>query len=120
LSPLLSEITTGRFWIAQPGLYRYSLISDDGSKLYIDDDLVIENDGTHATREQGGEKDLSVGMHRIRVSYFQGPRMEVALILRVANPGDRKFRIFTTDEFKPPPEAQWQDDPPPTKSRKKH
>src|SRR5205807_5309747 len=36
---------TGRFWIAQPGLYRFSLISDDGSKLYIDDALVIENDG---------------------------------------------------------------------------
>jgi len=58
---------TGRFWIAAPGLYRFSLLSDDGSKLYIDDELVIENDGVHPARDQRGEVDLTTGMHRIRV-----------------------------------------------------
>ena len=28
---------TGKFWIDKPGLYRFALTSDDGSKLYIDD-----------------------------------------------------------------------------------
>jgi hypothetical protein len=111
---------TGRFWIAQPGVYRFSLVSDDGSKLYIDDELVIENDGVHATREQTGEIDLATGLHRMRVSYFQGPKMEVALVLRVAGPGE-KLRIFSTDEFKPPPDAQWADpaEEPKGKGRKK-
>jgi hypothetical protein len=112
---------TGRFWIAQPGSYRFSLVSDDGSKLYIDDALVIENDGTHPALEQDGEATLSAGLHRMRVSYFQGPRMEVALILGVAGPGQRRFRIFNTDEFKPPPDAQWADpvEEPKEKPRKK-
>jgi len=35
------------------------------------------------------------------VSYFQGPRDQVALVLRVARPGE-EWRIFSTDEFKPP------------------
>src|SRR2546423_280008 len=26
----------GRFWIEKPATYRFSLVSDDGSKLYID------------------------------------------------------------------------------------
>jgi len=98
----------GRFWVTQAGLYRFSLLSDDGSKLYIDDKLVIENDGVHSAREEPGEVDLAEGLHRIRVSYFQGPRTEVALVLRVALPG-RRYRIFSTDEFKPPPDAQWSD-----------
>ncbi|HTS64226.1 MAG TPA: PA14 domain-containing protein [Candidatus Acidoferrales bacterium] len=98
----------GRFWIANPGLYRWSLLSDDGSELYIDDQLVIENDGVHFAQEQRGALGLAGGVHRMRVSYFQGPRFEVALVLKVAGPGER-FHVFTTDEFKPPPDAQWTD-----------
>ena len=30
---------TGRFWIDKPGLYRFALTSDDGSRLYIDDQI---------------------------------------------------------------------------------
>ena len=99
---------TGRFWVSRAGGYRWSLLSDDGSKLYIDDQLVIENDGVHSAQEQRGECGLGAGIHRMRVSYFQGPRTEVALVLKVAPPGEG-FRIFSTDEFKPPPDAQWTD-----------
>src|SRR6185369_16115150 len=35
---------TGRFWIEHPGRYRFLLMSDDGSKLYIDDAVVVDND----------------------------------------------------------------------------
>ena len=45
---------------------------------------------------------LTHGVHSIRVSYFQGPRYLVALILKVAPPGE-SLRIFSTDELKPPP-----------------
>jgi hypothetical protein len=92
---------TARFWIEKPGVYRFSLVSDDGSRLYIDDREVIDNDGIHAAQRRAGAVELSGGIHQIRVSYFQGPRDEVALILQVAGPGER-FRIFNTDEFKPP------------------
>lgn len=96
---------TGRFWIENPGRYRFLLNSDDGSKLYIDDQLIIDNDGIHAPTEKGGEATLDHGVHRIRVSYFQGPRYSVALVLQVARPGEN-YRIFSTDELKPPPDYE--------------
>lgn len=97
----------GRFWIEQPGPYTFFLTSDDGSKLYIDDRLLIDNDGIHPAEQKDGTLDLSGGIHTIRVSYFQGPRFQVALVLRVA-PGDQQPRVFSTDDFRPPPNpADW-------------
>jgi hypothetical protein len=95
---------TGRFWIEHPGRYRFVLTSDDGSLLYIDDQLVVDNDGIHGVKDERGAIDLSGGVHRIRVSYYQGPGTGVALVLKVAPPGE-EFRIFSTDEFKPPPDV---------------
>jgi hypothetical protein len=98
---------TGKFWIADPGMYSFSLLSDDGAKLYIDDQVVIDNDGVHAPLEKIGAVELAGGLHRIRVSYFQGPKFQIALVLKVAGPG-QKTRVFSTDEFKPPPDpGQW-------------
>ncbi len=98
---------SGRFWIADPGMYTFSLLSDDGSKLYIDDKVIVDNDGVHAPLEKTGEVDLAGGLHRIRVSYFQGPKWQVALVLKVAGVG-QELRVFSTDEFKPPPDpGQW-------------
>jgi hypothetical protein len=96
---------TGRFWIEHPGAYGFVLSSDDGAKLYIDDRLIVNNDGIHPVKDEKGMAELSGGVHRIRVSYFQGPAAGVALVLKVAPPGE-KLRIFSTDEFKPPPEDQ--------------
>jgi predicted TIM-barrel fold metal-dependent hydrolase len=92
---------TGRFWIEKSGIYAFALLSDDGSRLSIDDQLLIDNDGVHPPQERRGSVRLSRGIHRIRVSYFQGPRFEVALVLRIAGPGE-KSRVFSTEEFKPP------------------
>lgn len=92
---------TGRFWIEHPGTYRFLLTSDDGAKLYIDGKQIVDNDGVHPPASESGSVKLDGGIHRIRISYFQGPRLQVALILQVAPPGE-EFRIFSTDEFKPP------------------
>jgi hypothetical protein len=98
---------TGKFWIAAPGLYTFSLLSDDGAKLYIDDQVIIDNDGLHPPQEKTGPVELSAGLHGIRVSYFQGPKFQVALVLKVAG-ASQELRIFSTDELKPPPDpGQW-------------
>jgi hypothetical protein len=102
----------GRFWIDKPGVYTFVLTSDDGARLDIDDRMVADNDGMHPPMDASGSVDLSAGIHGIRVSYFQGPRWQVALVLKVAPPGE-ELRVFSTDEFKPPlhPET-WPADPP--------
>jgi hypothetical protein len=92
----------GRFWAEKEGDYEFSLTSDDGSNLYIDGKRDVDNDGIHATQRRTGSVHLSQGAHDIRVSYFQGPGTEVALVLKVAPPGESP-RIFSTDELKPPP-----------------
>jgi hypothetical protein len=100
---------TGRFWIEKPGAYTFHLTSDDGSKLYIDDRLLVDNDGLHPPEEKTGTVELAVGIHRIRVSYFQGPKFQVALVLKVARPGE-PLRVFSTDELKPPKHPEnWPD-----------
>jgi hypothetical protein len=99
---------TGRFWIAKPGVYRFALTSDDGARLYIDDALVVDNDGAHPPTTATAGTTLAGGIHRIRVSYFQGPRFQVALVLEIAGDGEQ-MRVFSTDEFKPPPNPEtWQ------------
>lgn len=55
--------------IDSAGEYRFYLNSDDGSKLYINEDLTVDNDGGHGTIERMGSVNLSNGMHRIRVDY---------------------------------------------------
>lgn len=97
----------GRFWVDQPGEYRFSLLSDDGAALVIDDKEVIDNDGTHMPQAQSGSAVLSRGVHTIEVSYFQGPRFTVALVLAIAAPG-KPWRIFNTDDYLPPKDpAEW-------------
>ncbi|MBV9305374.1 MAG: hypothetical protein JOZ45_04505 [Acidobacteriaceae bacterium] len=95
----------GRFWIEQSGLYRFRLTSDDGASLYVDEQLIADNDGLHESQTRNASLRLSVGIHRIRISYFQGPRFHVALVLEVAPPG-QVFRVFNTEEFKPPPNPE--------------
>jgi hypothetical protein len=76
----------GRFWIEKPGEYRFRLVSDDGSKLFIDGAQVIDNDGAHLPRAKVGAVKLAGGIHKIRVTYFQGPCTSdpcLALILAV-------------------------------------
>jgi hypothetical protein len=91
---------TGRFWIESPGVYEFSLTSDDGSLLYIDDVLLIDNDRLHPAQTKAGHTHLDHGVHGIRVSYFQGPASAVALVLQVAAPGE-PLRVFSMDDFRP-------------------
>lgn len=51
------------------GEYRFYINSDDGSKLYINGNLVVDNDGGHGTIERMGRVSLTPGRHKIRVDY---------------------------------------------------
>lgn len=108
---------SGRFWVESPGLYKWELTSDDGSMLFIDGQLVIDNGGEHAPVTLTGTSELTRGVHAIRVPYFQGRKYHVALVLKVAPPG-QQLRVFNTDDFKAPPDADVPP-PPPVKASKK-
>jgi hypothetical protein len=91
----------GEFFVAKPGEYVFELESDDGSRLEIDNQLLIELDGVHSSLVKSGRVMLSTGLHRIHLPYFQGPPTSLALVLRVKPPGEA-MRVFNIAEFAPP------------------
>src|SRR5260370_34237752 len=100
---------TGRFWVEEPGEYRFNLLSDDGSRLSIDGQELIDNDGVHPPLTAGASAFLSRGVHALRVAYFQGPRFEVALVLTVGAPGADWRRLSTKPLLPPQEPAEWGD-----------
>jgi alpha-L-fucosidase len=57
--------------VPRTGPYRLYLTSDDGSRLWIGDDLVVDNDGLHSSFEKSGVVALEAGLHPIRVAMFE-------------------------------------------------
>ncbi|MBM4035384.1 MAG: trypsin-like serine protease [Planctomycetes bacterium] len=72
---------TGYIEAPKDGVYLFSTRSDDGSRLHVGDQLVVDNDGLHATAEKRGFIPLQAGKHPISVTFFQGP-------------GDPELKVF--------------------------
>lgn len=62
---------TGYLKIPANGFYNFYVNCDDGAKLYIDDKLVVNNDGRHAPIEKKGFASLQKGFHKLVVEFFQ-------------------------------------------------
>jgi len=61
---------SGLIDIPQDGIYMFQTTSNDGSRLLIDETLVVDSDGPHGMQPVEGTIPLKAGMHRIRVDYF--------------------------------------------------
>ena len=63
---------TSEFDVTTGGTYTFWSGSDDGSRLYIDGALVVNNDGAHSYAEVSGTvAALTAGRHTIRVDFFE-------------------------------------------------
>jgi alpha-L-fucosidase len=61
----------GFIQIPEDGIYEFMTDSDDGSQLFIDGNLVADNDGLHGMELVKGAIALAKGYHSIRVTYFE-------------------------------------------------
>ena len=61
---------TGNLRIPKAGKYTFYIRSDDGSRIYLNDKLVINHDGLHGMSEKSASIDLPAGSHAILVTYF--------------------------------------------------
>ncbi|MDX2055074.1 MAG: PA14 domain-containing protein [Polyangiaceae bacterium] len=77
----------GRFSVKVQGEYAFRLASDDGSLLWVDGKLIVNNDGVHALTSKSNTVTLDQGQHKIRVLYFQAKGPYIALQLFVTPPG---------------------------------
>ncbi|PXY44706.1 family 20 glycosylhydrolase [Flavobacterium hydrophilum] len=60
----------GYIYIPETENYTFSTLSDDGSKLFIDNELIVNNDGIHWLNEAHGAVKLEKGFHKFNISYF--------------------------------------------------
>lgn len=86
------------FWAAEfegflnietKGKYTFYLTSDDGSKFYLNNKLVIDNDGIHGIVEKTYSQVFEKGKYPFKIEYFEGDWGE-NLIVYIEGPGIRK------------------------------
>jgi len=83
---------TGYIKVPKEGIYNFYLKSNDGSRLYIDGEELIENDANHGAVEEPGSVGLKAGLHKIEVKYMQCGGGK-ALTVSWSGPGLKKQEI---------------------------
>ncbi len=68
---LFAMVFEGFIRIPKDGVYGLILASDDGSRLYIDGKVAIDNDGIHGITEKEEYLPLGSGFHPLRIDFFQ-------------------------------------------------
>jgi hypothetical protein len=71
--------------VIDSGLFTVSIESDDGSKLYIGDTLLVDNDGLHSMVEKSGTIGLMQGKHAMRIEFFEN-NGGAGLVARIDGP----------------------------------
>jgi hypothetical protein len=80
----------GNVNITTAGSYTLRLTSDDGSRLFIDNKVVIDHDGLHGPSPKAGAVTLTTGYHALRIEHFEsGGGQQLTLEWRV--PGSSTF-----------------------------
>ena len=82
-----SIIWEGLIEISRSGQYLFATESDDGSWIFIDDQMVVNNGGTHGIKYESNTIRLDKGFHRIKIKYFDSAWGAVMKV-RWAPPGE--------------------------------
>jgi hypothetical protein len=92
---LVAAVFEGFINVPATGLWTFSTESDDGSRLFIDGQLIVDNDGLHGMVDRSGQIGLEAGIHRYRVEFFEnfGGAGE---IVRWQGPGTARATIPAT------------------------
>ena len=86
--------------LKKEGDYIFYTNSDDGSLLFVNDQKVVDNDGSHSMTEKNGKIYLSAGQHSLKVWYFDdsdGQELQVY----IQGPGIHK-QIITAEFLSEP------------------
>ena len=74
------EIPTGGEWT-------FNLSSSDGSRIYLDGGVLIDNDGRHSVSTRSATVTLNPGQHDLRVDYFNWNNRTPILEVTWSGPG---------------------------------
>jgi mono/diheme cytochrome c family protein len=82
----------GVLTVPDDGDYKFYTTSDDGTRLYIDEKLIVENGGVHPAQERSAPVKLTAGEHTITVEYFDGGG-NTAMKVQWKQPGGQREEI---------------------------
>ncbi|MEY2714728.1 MAG: hypothetical protein RIT24_1071 [Planctomycetota bacterium] len=68
---LVAAVFEGYVHVPTTGVWTFASESDDGSRVFIDGQLVVNNDGLHGMVDRAGQIALEWGFHRFRVEFFE-------------------------------------------------
>jgi hypothetical protein len=97
-----AAVLTGFLNVNVAGLYNFWTESDDGSSLWIDSGLVVDNGGHHHAQKRQGTVYLSRGFHSILVQFFEGA---VYAFLKISYSGADTGGVEQPVPVKPVPDS---------------
>lgn len=106
---------SGKLDVQKSGDYLFHLSSDDGSRLFIDGDLLIDHDGKHDLAPKRGLINLTAGSHDLQIDYFNN-NWGKGMMLRYEGP-EQELRTlqglypYSTNYKKVPLLVEADDDP---------
>ena len=79
--------------------YTFILTTDDGSRLYVDGEMLIESDGARGPIEEKAVKVLTKGKHAIKVEWFDYDKGQ-SIVFRYSSPSVPEREIDDTHLYK--------------------
>ena len=96
----------GQLNVPQTGLWTFSLGSDEGARLLIDDTLVVNDDASHSFRWNSGGILLTAGLHEFEINYMER-RYTAGLMATWKGPGDVYESVIPCRAFGPSELCAW-------------
>ncbi len=94
----LGLIFEGYVEVPADGIYTFGLSSNDGSRMLVDDTLLVDNDGPHGDKEVISQRALGKGWHKVRIEFFD-MNNGGSLGLRMAAPADADLKPLAGFKF---------------------
>jgi hypothetical protein len=69
---------TGTFWFENTGTYRFTTRTDDGVRLYVDGQLVIDQWRDMGATQFNTDRNLNAGLRGVRMEYYENGGYAVA------------------------------------------
>lgn len=87
--------------VPRDDVWEFELESDDGSRLWIDETVVVDHDGLHSPTARRGTIALAGGLHRLRAGWFNRTGGSV-LSVRMASAGEPLRALEGSSLFRSP------------------
>ncbi|MFG0298907.1 MAG: family 16 glycoside hydrolase [Phycisphaerales bacterium JB047] len=97
--PYVTHVTA-ELLIKEPGEYAFMLTSDDGSRLTLNGEVLIDHDGLHGAIPKTSERVfLEQGAHLLRVDHFEAGGASV-LKLEWIGPNDLDYSVISSENLR--------------------